>query len=313
MIQGIRGGSHSRLARLPNADLTGELMSTVFISYSHVDTSTADKLASLLSSLDIEFFRDVKDINWGNSISSKVRDGLETCAAILVVVSPASLKSHWVPYEIGYASALRRLVLPYLTHPSLDVPKYIDDLSYVTTVKQAKDYFTDKFADEAKDAFGMTEHASPLQSQIILDDMQIQYLLEISKPLNDGSVHGGVDEIGGRETAPYREAIKLFAEHDLMEYGDGAYLLSAKGWKLADQLWALKILDALDIGEFVEDTDLAKAVGLTDSTLDAHELKRHVSALKDHGWIRMNSTMHGWCVQITEQGVTQRKHREIDV
>ena len=125
-------------------------MNTVFISYSHVDSSTAEEITSVLSKLSIDYFRDAKNINWGDSITSKVRDALDTCLAILVIVSPASLKSHWVPYEIGHASAMRKIILPFLTHPSLDIPHYISDLNYVTTIEQVHDYFSNKFSKEVE-------------------------------------------------------------------------------------------------------------------------------------------------------------------
>lgn len=288
-------------------------MSTVFISYSHVDTSTADELESLLADLDIDYFRDLKDINWGNSITSKVRDGLDACVAILVIVSPASLKSHWVPYEIGHAAALRKIILPFLTHPSLDVPHYIRDLNCATTVEQVKDYFTNTFDQEAKDIFQPTEQITPSQRQFTLDDMQRGYLLEISKPRNEGSVYGGIDERTGRDVAPYQEAVELFQGYGLMQYSGGGYKLTSKGWKLADQLWALKVLDALDFNQFTDHKDLAEAVGLTDGQVEMDELKRHVDALEEHGWVKVNSNMRDWSVRIVEEGVAQRKHRTIEL
>jgi len=39
------------------------------------------------------------------------------------VISPASLKSQWVAFEIGQAKALGKRLLPLLTHASLDVPE----------------------------------------------------------------------------------------------------------------------------------------------------------------------------------------------
>lgn len=287
-------------------------MTTVFISYSHVDAKSADDLASLLDDLGIEYFRDVKDINWGDSISSKVRDALDSCVAILVIVSPASLTSHWVPYEIGHASALRKIILPFLTHPSLDVPHYIRDLNYATTVDKVKDYFINTFAQEAKN-IGQSTEAASLRHEVTMDDLQIDYLLEISKPRNDGSIYGGIDDHTGREVAPYQEALELFQTYDVMRYGGGGYNLTPKGWKLADQLWALKILDALDARNFVEQEDLAEAVGLTDGQIEMDELKRHVKSMETNGWVKVNSTIHGWSVRIVEEGVTQRKHRRIQL
>ena len=91
-------------------------MKTVFLSYSHDDSDVADKIGNILKGLDVSFFIDNKSIDLGTSITSEVRDAITNCRALIVVVSPASLKSHWVPYEIGHASALGKKVIPFLTH-----------------------------------------------------------------------------------------------------------------------------------------------------------------------------------------------------
>jgi hypothetical protein len=117
------------------------MSSTVFISYSRTDTAVANQIASLLNKLGIKYFLDVKDINWGGSINATVRAALLECHAVLVVLSPGSLKSQWVPYEIGHASALRKTILPYLTHTSLELPLFLQDRHYLTTLEGIRDYF----------------------------------------------------------------------------------------------------------------------------------------------------------------------------
>ena len=106
-------------------------MNHVFISYSHIDTEVADEITNYLESFKIPFFRDVKNIEWGDSISDEVQSALDKSDTVLVIISPASLKSQWVPYELGYCTALKCRILPFLTHPSLDLPNYIANLKYL--------------------------------------------------------------------------------------------------------------------------------------------------------------------------------------
>lgn len=120
-------------------------MGLVFLSYSHIDTPTADIICSELGGLGVEYFRDVKDIRWGKSITGEVRDALFRSAAVLVILSPASLKSLWVPYELGFCTALNRPILPYFTHPSLDPPSYIADLKHVASISELCEFFTSTF------------------------------------------------------------------------------------------------------------------------------------------------------------------------
>ncbi len=116
-------------------------MSLVFLSYSHQDSSIADDICEVLTESGIEHFRDIKDIPWGGSIPSEVRDALERSVAVLVILSEHSLDSNWVPYEMGFAAALRKRLLPFVTQPSLQLPLYISDLSYVKDVAQVREFF----------------------------------------------------------------------------------------------------------------------------------------------------------------------------
>jgi len=116
-------------------------MSIVFISYSHVDSKVADSIVAVFEKVGIEYFRDVKHIEWGRSISGEVRVALEQSVAILVILSPASIKSQWVPYEVGYGRALHKRVLPFLTHPAIDVPGYMGDLRRISSIAEMREYF----------------------------------------------------------------------------------------------------------------------------------------------------------------------------
>jgi hypothetical protein len=122
---------------------------SVFISYSHADAGLVDSLAAVLDELGVEYFRDVRDIRLGEPITATVGAALARRRVLLVVVSPNSLGSHWVPYEIGHASALRKVIVPFLTDRSLNVPTYIRDLSYATTLEQIRRYFIEGGPDKA--------------------------------------------------------------------------------------------------------------------------------------------------------------------
>ncbi|MFX0200954.1 MAG: toll/interleukin-1 receptor domain-containing protein [Candidatus Hodarchaeota archaeon] len=122
---------------------------SVFISYSHIDRERAQKLCRALERLGVEMFIDEKDIHWGKSVSETIRDALRACSAILVIVSPDSLKSTWVPYEIGQATALGKTILPYLTDPNLRLPGYLQSLNYKTDVNEVIQYFDSKSSQKA--------------------------------------------------------------------------------------------------------------------------------------------------------------------
>jgi len=116
-------------------------MHSVFISYSHIDASVANDICARLESAGVSYFRDIKNIDWGDGINEKVREALLESQSILVIVSPASLESLWVPFEIGYCAALNRKVLPYLVHPSLKLPGYFAGVKHISNLDDLSEYF----------------------------------------------------------------------------------------------------------------------------------------------------------------------------
>jgi len=70
----------------------------VFISYSHSDSHFARQLVRRLRDAGVDCFLDEERIQWGDKITDTVREALGACIAVVVVISPGSLKSQWVPF-----------------------------------------------------------------------------------------------------------------------------------------------------------------------------------------------------------------------
>ena len=117
-------------------------MHSVFISYSHIDAAVADDICLRLDSAGVSHFRDIKNIDWGDGINERIREALLESQSILVIVSPASLRSLWVTVEIGFRAALNRKVLPYLVHPSIELPGYIDGIKNMRNLDDLSAYFS---------------------------------------------------------------------------------------------------------------------------------------------------------------------------
>ena len=83
-----------------------------FISHSSKDKWAAKRISSELNFLGITTFLDEKDIKTGESIDVKVQEHLSDCNDLLILISPASLNSHWVLIELGGAIALKKNIIP---------------------------------------------------------------------------------------------------------------------------------------------------------------------------------------------------------
>lgn len=285
-------------------------MATVFISYSHTDSAVADSISQALQELGVDYFRDVKNIELGDPISASVREGLQNASAIIVIISPASLKSQWVAYEVGFGTASNKRVMPFLTHPSLDLPSFMSDLLYAKSIEELSEFFA------TNPNWHRSSSGAPHQKTTrtaTLTDIQVQYLMTISKPRNEGSIWGHIDTQTGREVAPYQEALELFQGLELMRYTGGGYKMTPKGWRLVDQLWALAIVDVLEVDKYANEVDVAGKVGLTDGQTELEELRRHIESLKEKGLVNSTRTSSGVSVALTQQGATYRKHRPVEV
>ncbi len=113
--QQIRPRRHSA-ARLWAMTENGDHSSSshVFICYSHRDGgSYAEQLARFISDAAIPVWFD-KEIHSGNRWSKIIQDRIDTCAAFVVVMTPAADESEWVEREIARARAKRKTILPLL-------------------------------------------------------------------------------------------------------------------------------------------------------------------------------------------------------
>ena len=216
-------------------------MSSVFISYSHTDGGTADMIASILEELGIRYFRDVKDIEWGHAITQKVREGLESALAVIVIVSPGSAKSHWVSYEIGYATALRKRVLPYLTHPAIDPPGFMADLSYAKDPEQIRGFFSEEPELEAYILPGAPGSGTSAQADFRVVAETMPALLADMK---DDLSEPGNELV--REFVPLRTSrVQFNHTKRRFEYHEDAYdeLLNS-----IDILWDYGFVEVVDVG-----------------------------------------------------------------
>jgi hypothetical protein len=92
-------------------------MSHVFISYSHEDgTSYLKQLRTYLESknFDEDIWVDQSGIETGSNWRDSIDTALEESSVVIVVVTPAALKSHYVTYEWAWAVGYGINVVPLL-------------------------------------------------------------------------------------------------------------------------------------------------------------------------------------------------------
>ena len=147
----------------------------------------------------------------------------------------------------------------------------------------------------------------------LLSDFECDYLMTMARPRNKGFFYSGISEDTGREAAKYQDAIEHFRSLGLVDYHNGGHRYTGNGWKLCDQLWALKILDSLDKDKLTALEDVAQAVEFTDGQAELDELERLLGVMEENGFVKSNNNMREKLVEITNSGLTHRRHRPLSL
>jgi hypothetical protein len=140
----------------------------VFISYAHEDKFVAEDIYAKLDHLGINAFLDEKNIGIGERITLAVNGHLMSSSILVVIISPASIKSNWVMLELGQAIAMSKTILPYLIHPSQDVPDVLRDTKCTSDFDSLISYFSSLAKKELK-----REEIAPIR-QIEVEAYKIQ-------------------------------------------------------------------------------------------------------------------------------------------
>jgi|SRR5437868_1774672 len=88
----------------------------VFLSHSSLDTWIANVIAEKIHALGADCWVDEKDLAGGNVIVEDIIKGIDACHEAIVLISPNSVKSQWVSFEIGGVRAQHKRVTPVLNN-----------------------------------------------------------------------------------------------------------------------------------------------------------------------------------------------------
>lgn len=107
---------------------------TVFVSYKREDQGFVDTLAEGLHRMGYDIWRDVEDIAPATEWRREITDGIDRCAAMVLVLSPLSITSSQVQSEIDQASAHGKLIIPVKigdVKPE-DAPKAVEARNWIS-------------------------------------------------------------------------------------------------------------------------------------------------------------------------------------
>lgn len=152
-------------------------MSTVFLSHSSPDKPFARKLANDLRRAGHAVWIDEAEIQIGDSLIEKIRDGIDQVDYVAAILSNASIASPWVKRELDIASNReieenRIVVLPLLLE-SVDLPgflkgKYYGDFRELNQYNQILEQLLQKLGGNKQISFPTGENLDLLKEELAL-------------------------------------------------------------------------------------------------------------------------------------------------
>lgn len=87
-----------------------------FISHATADKFVAESIGRIVEAEGIQAFIDSHAIEGGDDIHQSVTRALEESTVVFVLITPRSLDSTWIWFEVGMAAAMKKRIVPLLHH-----------------------------------------------------------------------------------------------------------------------------------------------------------------------------------------------------
>lgn len=91
----------------------------IFLSYASEDSGRANELRNELAKKPNVFVFSSDRISAGENWRSKIKKALSESDYFLVLLSPTSVESRWVQFELGVAWGLNKSIIPIVTSPDV--------------------------------------------------------------------------------------------------------------------------------------------------------------------------------------------------
>ena len=124
------------------------MMTQVFLAYAQADAEVMDFIRRALWRQGLTVWSSHTDIPTGEAFKQAVNRGIEEADSMVYLLSPDALKSKYCQYELKYALALNKRIIPLLVKPlgTAESPSELASLQYINltnTLQEEESQFDD--------------------------------------------------------------------------------------------------------------------------------------------------------------------------
>lgn len=203
----------------------------IFVSYSHDDSDFADRLVAQLVRHRVQVWIDKWELRVGDSLTQRIQSALTDASALLVLLSPSSVKSSWVEREItsGLVRELeeRRVVLLPVLVADCQIPLFLRDKFYA-------DFRTDFDEGLTRLLAGISSVANPATGRI--DDASFHTDWAITWAVDEDGIELQVTLVEQAVDAPYCVLSRVTARGNAAATARYATLAAAAGEEASNQV-----------------------------------------------------------------------------
>lgn len=187
----------------------------VFISHSSADKKFVRMLKDALVENSIDIWLDEDQLDLGDNLISRLDYALNTSSHLVIILSPNSIKSDWVKFELKKAlsntrTGLMQKIIPIM-YRNCEIPEELKDILYADLSKEVvlptDDGRKIKFISEGFDAVFLQLVRAIQNNSKAINDVEKQEIIksiQSSQPIieeNSNSIHRGNYELIGFNSA----------------------------------------------------------------------------------------------------------------
>jgi len=191
----------------------------VFLSYSHEDNAVAGRIKKILETYGVSAFLAHEDLEVSSQWRAEILHHLDTCSALIAIVTHNSSKSAWCNQELGIAIGKKLTPIPLLIGPSELLQGFLESYQAETVTDSNLDAVVKSLVPRINAGLSSVDRNVWKGLKIVLGRLMLRWQAFMSLPSNDKWTQPTIDEIQRSFEREREELLRIVADGTGMDAG----------------------------------------------------------------------------------------------